>query len=268
MRKIFVFVTGLLIAGRVPAQTVDFISDSRNVSVSGFAQASPLPATNYSSSQAPSTPFADFQGSVGGNAQSTYLAERPQASSGASQNSSLSATAIDFNTYVFVTGRGSGTYGGESLLAQASSSLSVSFSVASPTIYDLSFPSAGGIAIYSQFYSHFDFLSANNGSVSAIVDSDQSGLPGITSSYMGILQPGNIYTIDATLKLGTDLADPIGGFSNFNYGFSMDLTTPELSSVPEPSANLLLGMGAGLAGLVALGRKSLFAPPVPARIKK
>jgi len=267
MRKIFVCVTGLLIASRAPAQTVDFISDSRSVSVSGFAQASPLAATNYSSSQAPTSAFADFQGSVGGSAQSAHLFERPSASSGASQNSSLSAGGIDFSSSLFAAGRGSGS-GGESVLAQASSSLSVSFSVSSPTIYNLSFPTAGGLTAYSQFDSHFDFLSANSGSVSALVDSDQTGLPGITSSYMGILQPGNIYTIDATLQLGTDLADPMGGFYNFNYGFSMDLTTPELSSVPEPSSSLLLGMGAGLAGLVALGRKNLFAAPVPVRIKK
>ncbi len=229
--KISVVALALLTAGRVRAQ-FNILSDSTSMNATGWAQVSPQPVTNYSSS------------GMGGNVSGTVLESAPSAA--ASANSSANLTAIftpgqiNFTSDLYVNTGGGSASTGQYCYAEADYSFSLNFSVLNPVSYNLSFPSLQGSGHQHTLNEQFNFSSANTG----LLVSQPTYGPG----YSGILTPGDTYTITVSEQVTANTPDFYGNEWRQELDFN-------LTAVPEPSSTLLLGTGAALAGLFALQRK-------------
>jgi hypothetical protein len=242
-----------------------YVSDNRSVEVNAQAAiqevltvengvpVGPIVAsTNYSAIQTPSTAFSSLSGSLQADITTSYYSPGPPVVSGtawaggsATQNSSLSSSEV------FCTGTGSGygcnAFGGNNTLYAGDgggiSILNVSFSVSSPVPYTLV------VAVYNDLYDATFSCDLTSSGTSVLGGSSpyisegafptpfwQYGVTGPAYQYSGELEPGTVYTLNASLNCIT--GDPLGGLVN-------DMGV-DLAIVPEPSSVALCAIGAFL----------------------
>ncbi len=218
-----------------------YISDTRNIlgsaAVDNLSQYSSAPfyttsyTGDYSGSAAPSTPYADFQGSVNGSAVfqggiNFPSGQQPATISstvGVSQNSFLHSQEISYSSVESVSG--SSSYAVQNWSGQGSSLMQVSFQVLTPLSYTLMVAGTGDPASTSDNYSLTSSGEGTlvNGSTFTMLNVNHNY--GGSIDYSGIFNPGNTYTLTFSSEGNAD-----GG------GLHADLV------VPEPSLAALAGM--------------------------
>jgi hypothetical protein len=254
-----VLLGALLTANCLQAQ-VNWLTDNRYVTVSGYAQiASQGISSNYSATATPSSSFAAFNGSITGEAsvRSTVLSDSPtrdglQLSVGlplygdswaqqASQNSSLTGNEFSFSSLdgAYTDGGVETSFVevvGDSVYAESDSYCQLTFNVNSPQTWNLI------LGMNSLVKGNIYAANASLQDSSSIQDFPLGFYP---QSYSGTLIPGHTYTLTLDIRAVSNSGDPV---TSAEIDYSADF-----SIVPEPSSYALLGIG--LTGLFALRRK-------------
>ncbi len=240
LRIIPVTLATFLMVGELQAQ-VNWLTDNRSVTASGYVQVPPMPVLNYLATKTPSASFATFNGNVSGTVDENYPG--PPTAGGdsqAAQNSSLSGNQFNFSSSLSAATGGVGQ--NCTVYSEADSFSELTFSVNSPQTWSLA---VDLVDPYGNVSASWNLISAQVGLLlgAPIPNPDPSGLP---IYYQGTLAPGDTYTLTFALDASQNAPDPAGDDSQV----SIDAT---FSVVPEPSSYALMVMG--LTGLFALKRK-------------
>jgi hypothetical protein len=228
----------LVPASKLSAQTIYWLSDSRYVSVSGYAQTPPDPASNYSSNGVPSAPFANFQATVSGAADVTSTSADDHGWHGhtavdsyASQNSKVTSTGVHFNSTVFAVSGGYGPWEITQLChAGADSWFQVTFRVDQSVEWNLFADRTG--TPHGNISFGWNLTSAQDGSILGPSLYDSNG----KRYYAGWLESGDIYTLQFALHAESEAPGlPFGSLSDVGIESTFAI-------VPEPSSGLLLGL--------------------------
>jgi hypothetical protein len=244
-----------LAVSRAAAQMI-FLSDNRSVNASGsidtnamatahsmYAMDSIAYSGGHSLAAIPPGAFQHFDQTVEGgeNASMRYRlganempAENYAGSSSAMQTSFLTTSRIFFEGTVSAGGMGGrnfSQYGRE----HSSSLLQVSFQVADPVSYQFSWNVPGSVNTASTLLTWI-LQGSNDGT---IFSSGYGRVPSPPTDYLGLLVPGQTYTLSLSAVANQ------GGF-NGDGGYG---TLTGVFVVPEPSAFSLIALGIGALAL-------------------
>lgn len=220
-----------------------YLSDNRSVEGSGSAQFynypsfQPIASTNYSASQTPAASFAANAGNVGATVTLTPSGDSGISSFSASQNSIFTSEEMSSvaacTAFAWASGNDPGTAHGT-----ATAIFNVGFAVSAPVPYTLMIITDPYSIDSSVAGLSYDLTSAAGGqSVLGTATKvpnpfSPSWAEALVPEYSGVLEPGDIYTIDASLEVGA------GQMNNPNYSILVDLAI-----VPEPSSSVLATVG-------------------------
>jgi hypothetical protein len=239
LRFIFVSSAACLLATRLEAQ-VNWLTDNRSVTVTGYVQIPSLTVSNYSATASPPASWAALNGNISGAADLSANGQVAHGDSEAKQNSYTAGTQFNFSSLVTAATGGLGQ--NCTCYAEADSLCKISFSVNSLLTWSLAvdFDEHNG-----NLSANWDLISAQVGSIlgSPIQNPNPGGPP---LFYEGTLAPGDIYTLNISLSASQNALDPLGDSSAAGVSATFLI-------VPEPSASALVGTG--LLGLAALHRR-------------
>jgi len=238
MKLRFIILLSLLTAGTVRGQFF-FLSSSQSVSASATASVHQISSNfNYTADSGNlggtiflTDPGIDRYGNSNQTAYSQSLANLGTGMSPSQISVGSSVQAQSQGPY-----DGSGGYG----WATATSVFQVSFTVSSAQMFEMTCDNFQ----FLQFQQDTDvFLSfsmvlssANLGSILSWGNQPGEQFPYFTNPFFGILEPGDVYTLQDTMEARAISADPFGPPTLMQA----DVT---LTAVPEPSTGLMPGMG-------------------------
>jgi hypothetical protein len=215
------------------------------VSLSGWAQASPLVLTNYS--------MVAAQGSLAANADARSLGNGPSglnvsasASSQGSQGYSVSLDAISWSSSLGVNTWSQLQDCAGQCYAQAQSTFQLEFGVLSPSLYQLT------LNDFSQFRSDAPLgniaFACNLASGQGLLGGWNYGTGPAGGTYIGLLVPGEVYTLTISMSTEANFADPLGELNNISANV-------ELGVVPEPGSIWVFCVGIAILVLFRCSRR-------------
>lgn len=243
MRYKYALLLALLMTGKAHAQ-LNFLSSSQSVSASANVSIHQYASSNFT--------YTANSGSVGG---SIFLTDPNPDKFGNSNESAYfvsdanlgaayGAKGISINSSVSAQGKGPSDESGGGGSGSASSAFQVTFGVSSPQMFSMSaMHNWNGVEPGEMWLSFSLILTSSNQGFICGLGNQGEGTPGDEAFFSGLLVPGDVYTLQDTMEVYGGIDDP--------FGESLGLQgSASLNVVPEPSSNLLLGMGA--VGLLAM----------------
>jgi hypothetical protein len=236
------------------AAEIQLLSDDRHVSASVFAGAHEG-SQSFSESHIASQ-YSDFHPNINllaawGDTKPGIPGDPPTtavALSKATQDSIVSTTHLSFDSLIDAeTGSNGGPFA--TTTADALSYFKVSFSVSIPTAFTLSLTDERGYITAEGTYEKMFDLTSLSGSVLELPIVDTNSF----KQYVGVLLPGETYTLLVSQHAFAEIPDPLG--AQVTNRLQADMT---FADVPEPSTYLILLLGLGIFGM-ARGKVPVFA---------
>lgn len=233
----------LIFCARLLHAQMSFVSESRYITASGYANAYAPPATGsvYSETRVPSVPYGGFSDTVSSNAQSFSPGTGPFgldvsaiASSSARQQSTITSSQLSVHSHVQSQSSSLLSAWGGDCRGQGISFFEVTFTVPEFLTYELTLDR-------TRFSHSFPSLE----STCSLTPFGESAILNLPLSFFsngqvfsGTLDPSKTYTLSFFTSTVSTIPDPFGELGSL----TADLT---FTVVPEPSSLLLLSLAFG-----------------------
>jgi len=238
-------------SGRLSAATINIITDSRTISATASAT-NAAGITTVDSHNDAAVPLAPFNSTVTSTA--TAPGANTASAANASQTSSFTATSFALSTHLF---QSSGAYiffplqPHPTSSADAKSTAQISFTVSDPTAFSLFFDPdvsrGGGDPGIEPFEFQLGLTSNVSGNV---FNYTFTTLP---LTFISLLQPGEVYSLNVLARAFTPSPDPLGTFSTADAQLRLSLFQDPFP-VPDQAGILSFAIALGCVVLIQARR--------------